>query len=422
MAPMTMPEPRLARVLCFFILSLSALSMSRVALGDWFPLAPTGARNFVNGLAGDGTTFLLAMEGPRGCSQVDPDAATIVSQLASESEALVGPAIDIGSCGHAPAIAFDGTNYLFIWDQEENIIYGQMIAKNGSKVGQSFSISEAKQVEVPKVAFGAGNYLVVWSIFTRSAPDAFVYHELRGSIVSTSGMVEPGEFLLSTTAGRDAAVAFDGTNFLVVWIDTPNEKDILGQFISPTGSKVGSQFVISTNQFLSAGPGIDLLFAGRSYFVIFNDLVATQPSENWDLFAQSVKRSGELAGAAIPIATGPSSQVAGRASYGAGQLLVTWSDWRNDANSNFICDSDESTCDDIYGRFFDSLGAPVSQEFRIVGDNGNQAMSSVAFGATKFFVAYNTADTVDRHVSDAYGTTISPAAIAQRHRRRAARH
>lgn len=418
---MTMPEPRLARVLYFFILSVSALSMSRVALGGSFPLAPTSARDIVKGLAYDGTNFLVAMEGPRGCSQFDPDAATIVSQLVSESEALVGPLIDLGSCGHAPAVAFDGTNYLFIWDQAENIIYGQLIAKNGSKVGNSFSISETKQVETPKAAFGAGNYLVVWSTFTRSAPDAFVYHELRASIVSTSGTVEPSDFLLSTTDGRDAAVAFDGTNFLVVWIDTTNEKDILGQFISPTGSKVGNQFVISTNQFLSAGPGMDVLFAGGSYFVIFNELVATQPTENWDLFAQIVKLSGELSGAPIPIATGPGSQVAGRAAYGTGRLLVTWSDWHNDANSNLICDSGESTCDDIYGRFFDSFGEPLSQEFRIASDNGNQDISSVAFGATIFFVAYNAVDTIDGQVSDAYGTTVSPAAIAQQ-RRRAVRH
>jgi hypothetical protein len=149
---------------------------------------------------------------------------------------------------------------------------------------------------------------------------------------------------------------------------------------------------------------------------------ATQPAENWDLFAQILKRSGELSGAPIPIATGPGSQVGGRAAYGPGQLLVTWIDWRNDANANLLCDSGESTCDDIHGRFFDSVGKPLSQEFRIVGDNGNQDISSVAFGATKFLVAYNTVDTIDGQVSDAYAITVSPAAVVRQRRRRAVRH
>jgi len=89
-----------------------------------------------------------------------------------------------------PAIAFDGTNYLVVWE-----------------------VSDGPD---PAVAFDGTNYLVVWQ------DDRAGNWDIYGSRVSRDGTVlDPEAILISTASGdqESPTAAFDGANYLVAWYD-----------------------------------------------------------------------------------------------------------------------------------------------------------------------------------------------------------
>src|SRR5262245_2986314 len=137
-----------------------------------------------------------------------------------------------------PDVAFDGTNYLAVWTDvraSSYDIYGARSSPAGTIIDpfgipiSSFGGSE----DVPALAFGGTNYFVVW-MDTRSGS-----LDLYGARVSSAGSVlDPFGILISASIGVHdrPAVAFDGTNYLVAWTDNRSGgDDIYAARITPAG-------------------------------------------------------------------------------------------------------------------------------------------------------------------------------------------
>jgi len=79
--------------------------------------------------------------------------------------------------GHqfAPAVAFDGTNYLVAWQDGRGTyydVYGARVSPAGAVLdpaGIAFSTAEREQL-APALAFDGTNYFVTWPIATSTAP------------------------------------------------------------------------------------------------------------------------------------------------------------------------------------------------------------------------------------------------------------
>ncbi|MEO0096439.1 MAG: FlgD immunoglobulin-like domain containing protein, partial [candidate division WOR-3 bacterium] len=150
-----------------------------------------------------------------------------------------------------PSVAFDGTNYLVVWNDRRSgsnfDIYGTRVTPDGVVLDPSgILISTARNDQFsPSVAFDGTNYLVVWND-RRSGSDFDIY----GTRVTTNGVVlDPSGIPISTAyyTQNFPSIAFDGVNYLVVWEDDRNLgiPDIYGALVSPSGVVIDS-FSLST--------------------------------------------------------------------------------------------------------------------------------------------------------------------------------
>lgn len=118
------------------------------------------------------------------------------------------------------AVGFDGTNYLVAWSESGSSgaeIYGARVSPTGQNLGV-FPITEAAPgfQAVPQIAFDGTNFLVVWSDF-RGATDA---EDVYATRVTPGGVVlDPTGIPIASSAHleRNPQLAFDGTNYLIAW-------------------------------------------------------------------------------------------------------------------------------------------------------------------------------------------------------------
>jgi hypothetical protein len=105
---------------------------------------------------------------------------------------------------------------------------------------------------------------VTWTAST--FPDGDIY----GARVSQSGEVlDPGGFPISTAPELQdySALAFDGTNYLVVWMSGHYPADIYAARVSPSGTVLDpSGIPVSTAAGERGLP--DVAFDGQSYLVV----------------------------------------------------------------------------------------------------------------------------------------------------------
>ena len=140
------------------------------------------------------------------------------------------------------AVAFDGTNFFVVWtdyDSGNGDVHGARVTQAGTVLDQGPGIPIAAapaQQGIPAVAFDGTNYLVVWQ--DRRTNDIY---DIYGARVTPAGdVLDPDGIPITTAAGDQTAtdVAFDGTNFLVTWTDSSpgNGTDVMGARVTTTGT------------------------------------------------------------------------------------------------------------------------------------------------------------------------------------------
>ena len=171
-----------------------------------------------------------------------------------------------------PAMEFDGTKYLIVWEDYRNTlsdIYGARVMTTGAVLDPNgFAISQATSGQyVPVLDFGGSTFLVAWEDYRRS-----IYADIYGARITTGGAVLDDTGLIITSIHNwqtNPAVAFDSTGFLAVWEDdrrTPGTTDIYGTFVSPDGEVFNPGAIVwqagnQTGPVLARGPGGRLFLA-----------------------------------------------------------------------------------------------------------------------------------------------------------------
>jgi hypothetical protein len=231
----------------------------------------------------------------------------------------------------SPSIAFDGTNHLVAWaDQRPGYdydIYAGRIGPNGRKLdGSGIAIATApgNQLE-PAVAFDGTNHLVVWQhLPTQTADD--VRSDVFGARVTPAGTVlDPEGIPIATTTDRESrpVVASDGTNYLVAW-EKPSG-GIHATRVSKAGTVLDSPaLTIAPDGPPQPGPiTAAVAYGGGSYLVVW--------TLGRDVVASRVGTDGSvLDPAGVTISRSADGRAEPAVAFDGTNYLVTWEDNRND--------------------------------------------------------------------------------------------
>ncbi len=338
----------------------------------------------------DGKQYLVGIQDSlQSISDPYDHTSWITAQFVDALGALVGGRISIGSTGGTPSLAFDGTNYLMVWEDDglhATHIYGQFISKTGTLVGSQITIGAGSDMHLgfKPILYDGKSYFVVWE--DRIAPYWGYNADVFGQFIAPSGSLLGEPIPVSTVeyGQRMPTLSFDGTNILVAWVDGRNhsacyiedtitycfESDVYGQFVTKSpggtpGSLSGSNFLINASPLPRDNP-IAVAFDGTNYFVAFEE-ETTLPNVcppggcKWDIYGQFVTKTGVPTGSEIVISnTTPDHHWPGLAFDGT-NYLVTWTE-------NFV--TAEAA---IKGRLFNKLGVPASSEFPLSSPSEDNA-------------------------------------------------
>jgi hypothetical protein len=274
-------------------------------------------------VAFDGTNYLVAWGDARS------GAYRVYAARVSPAGSVLDPnGIPISSAGGArPGLAFDGTNYLVAWQSSANDIYGARVSPAGSVLDpQGIAISTAPNYQLsPQVAFGGGVFLVTWTDYRAGGNDDDIY----GARLDPAGTVlDPDGIGISIAPNEQwaPAVAFDGTNFLVAFSsqNQPNVSDysVRAARVSPVGTVLDPDGLtiqlVANNQHSPA-----LAFDGTNYFVVWRD----ERSGTAAIYGARVTQDGSLLdGTGIVISNGANDPSSPKVSFDGTDFLVVWGD------------------------------------------------------------------------------------------------
>lgn len=268
---------------------------------------------------------------------------------------------------HAPAVAFDGENFLVVWEDEEwntlvSDVYGARVTSAGEVLDTAGIVitQTASSGAYPAVAFDGENYIVVW-------------HGVDGI---GGARVTPGGVVLDTAGisiwpGRawgGQAIAFDGTNSLVVWVDWPSPYDwrIYGARVSRAGLVLDPDGIpVSCAAGVQSNP--DLVFDGVNFLVVWED--ERNGPGTCDIYCARVTPAGVvLDSTGIAISTAAGDQLQPTVAFDGLAFLVAWHDRRNHPDSG-----------DIYGARV-TPGGSVFDRGAVLLKGGRQSSPALARG------------------------------------------
>jgi hypothetical protein len=322
------------------------------------------------------TNFLLTWLDTRS------DTGDIYGAIITPAGVITVPEFAISTAANAQqhsSSSFDGTNFLVVWDDFRTgvtyDIYGARVNQAGAVLdpaGLMISDAAGNQYE-PHVCFDGTNYFAAWHDYRSGG-----FPDIYGARINQSGTVlDSGGRLLSLAANFQTTsdIAYDGTNFLIVWEDERDgvNWDIYGTRVTPLGQILDpSGLLISVATDKQEKPAV--AFGGGLYFVVWSDY---RSGVNWDVYGTRVTTAGVVddpAGRAISTASG--NELDPDIAYGGDYFLAVW---RDNRNGDY----------DIYAARANNSGAVVDPAgIALCTFDGAQNYPDVVFGGAQFLVVW----------------------------------
>jgi hypothetical protein len=388
-------------------LALAGASAGQVSKSSAIRVSAAANRQGSPSLASDGRNYLVVWGDERTGKSSDVYGARV--DRAGTVLDRRGIAISAATRGQGdPSVAFGGTNYLVVWADNRSgfgklDVYGSRVSRAGVVLDRNaIAIStEGQEHHSPSVAFDGTNYLVVWSD-NRSGVVGGGNYDLYAARVSRAGVVLDRNAIAVSTAEGDQespSVAFDGAAYFVVWLDYRHYR-IYGARVSTSGTVLDGEGIAVSPQGLGGAPS--LAFDGTNYLAVWqSDASDRTPG----IYAARVTPAGTVldGGWALAISATAYEEEAPSVASRDGNFLVTWADNRA---GDF----------DIYGARVTDAGEVLDWRGGVAISTAGQAQywPSVAYGRANYLVAWQD---LRADVGDIYGARVSQAGVVLPSRR-----
>ncbi len=282
------------------------------------------------GVASDGSNFLVVSGTvANGTSTAGPILARIM-----DGQGALLQAITL-TPGATPMTAFDGTNYWVAFSNDSVAgagCHAQRVSTSGAVLDSSPLVVSATSFcgSQQRMAFGGSNGLIVYSHYNMSTSR----HDLYGALLNPNGTVGTEFPIIADTSDHlFPVVAFGGTNYIVVWeqgsATTPAANPLYAARISPTGMIVDVPALpVSTNA--TGQYSASVAFDGSNYLIGWLDLRAQTGTSHADLYANRMSPSGALldgaaTGGGFLISSGATQQLySPNVAYNGAEFFVSW--------------------------------------------------------------------------------------------------
>jgi hypothetical protein len=384
----------------------------------------------VPAVASDGAGFLVTWSDLRDSGSGNDLSDVYGTRVSGDGVVLDPSGIAISTLTgtqHEPSVAYNGADYLVVWQdgpyEGGGGIGGARVTADGvllDPVGIHIGAGE-----MPAVASDGTLFLAVWDDAATDSATMTTHSDVLGARVSAAGVVQDGPaFVVSTAANQQLqpAVSFDGTTYLVVWEDYRGgwQGDIYGTRLGADGTVLDpSGLAISTAAGQQARPA--LAFDGTNHMVVWEDyraglFQACPDDDQWcqdhpqpaaDIYAARVSPAGAvLDPEGLPIATAPHNEGAPAIAASDSGLLVVWLD-----GDVYVDVGIRGTRVGPGGMLLDPSGLPI-------WGSGVQGMFltpppvAVASNGTDYLVVWlSTANTALGSRVQADGTLLDPSAL-----------
>jgi hypothetical protein len=370
------------------VLDTSGIAISTAADTQMYPAVTAGDTNYLviwqDRRSGQNNDIYTSRVNPQGSSL---DSAGIIVSSARNNQGF-------------PATAFDGENYFAVWedirDSAHYDIYGARIDQSGmvlDSMGLLIS-TEVNEQRFSSAAFDGQSYFVVWADNRNDSS-----FDIYGARIDPSGATLDTQCISISTASDDQlspAIAYDGTNYLVVWEDRRNNSyDIYGARVSLEGMVLDPVGIaICTAVDSQKIPFV--AFDGSSYLVVWED---KRSGSSFDIYGARVSPDGTvLDPTGIAISAANRGQRSPSAAFDGTNYLVVWSDYRNYSNS-----------DDIYGARVNTEGIILDPSgIAISTANYEQKLPSLSFDGMNYLVVWQDNRSGVENERDIYGARMTP--------------
>lgn len=299
-------------------------------------------------IGSDGVNFLVVSQSVRDAYTSNQVGMIVSRQGVVVKRFEITKGLDYGQRGsNRSEVGFDGSNYLVVFGYEGKI-YGQRVTSEGLALdGEGgFRISTDNPGGAtnfnPAVAFDGINYLVVWGKYdpTYICENSLCYpkgYDIYGARVTPGGQVL-GEFAICTANGgqTDPAIAFGGTDYLVLWSDPRNaaaengwaEVDLFGSRVTPNGLVLDPAGIpISTAR--GGQSEVRLIYGGNGFFAVWLDLRDGGDWTRGAIYGARISTDGTLldgpsASGGIVINSAPAAKSYPSLAYDGSNYVVTW--------------------------------------------------------------------------------------------------
>lgn len=287
-----------------------------------------------------------------------------------------------------PGAASDGTNVLLVSNRSTSSSLqwvAQLRGPSGSLISE-FNLSSVLSYPSwsyrnPSVVWDGSNYLVVTGDL----------NGVHGQRVSASGTVVdayPGALIADD--GYNAAAAYGGGTYLVVYLRRSQPGKLFGTIMSPDIAH-GGETVLASDATDMTHPAI--AFDGTNFLVAWETGIGSATPEATDLVAARVSVAGTTLDATpIPISSAPEAQTAPQVACDAAQCLVTWVDRRNYVGQPYNVLPGPG---DLFGAFVSRAGVLMNGPAAtggiplVTGISANQGYPSLGFGGSDYLLAWS---------------------------------